>query len=196
MLCDTDLQKTRSVPVPVPVFSFVSVEKQKGQFTNPANSWPPPTHPQPSMKPHYMTGKWWLCFSPSVDVREPSRSGTKVHFRDWSVVRCAYSEVPVAERDELSNAIARNIHHWIQGPRAGEESTDGGPLLRSPGSSDLIMWLDKSWRHQAERGQGSSWPPSRARREHSIIAEAQQQNSSYFAFVLTMWQYGLVTIKI
>ncbi len=28
---------------------------------------------------------------------------------------CAYSEVPVAERDELSSAVAWSIHHWTQG---------------------------------------------------------------------------------
>lgn len=62
---------------------------------------------------------------------------------------CAYSEVSVAERDELSNAIACSIHHWIWGH--GLESTDGGPLLRSPGCSDLIMHLYKLWRHRSGR---------------------------------------------
>lgn len=53
------------------------------------------------------------------------------------------------------------------GPQAGKESTDGGPLLRSPGSSDLIRWLYRSWRSRTERHRGSSWPP-RARWEHSL----------------------------
>lgn len=61
---------------------------------------------------------------------------------------CAYSEVPVAERDELSNAIAWSIHHWIWG-HIREESTDGGPLLRSPGSSDRIMQL-YNWRYRTD----------------------------------------------
>lgn len=37
---------------------------------------------------------------------------------------CAYSEVPVAERDELSGAVARSIHHPHAGPRTQEESTE------------------------------------------------------------------------
>lgn len=36
---------------------------------------------------------------------------------------CAYSEVPVAERDELSSAVAWSIHHWAQGrgPRRNQQ---------------------------------------------------------------------------
>lgn len=42
---------------------------------------------------------------------------------------CAYSEVPVAERDELSNAIAWSIHHWIWGHRPGRNQQMEGHYL-------------------------------------------------------------------
>lgn len=35
----------------------------------------------------------------------------KVPFGDWLLVECAYAEVPVAERDELSSAVAQSIYH-------------------------------------------------------------------------------------
>lgn len=54
--------------------------------------------------------------------------------------RCAYSEMPVAERDELSSAVACSIHHWMQGcgPRRNQQMEshyldDQAPLIRSCG---------------------------------------------------------------
>lgn len=40
--------------------------------------------------------------------------------------KCAYSEMPVTERDELSDAVARSIHHWVHTAalRTKQESTD------------------------------------------------------------------------
>ena len=76
---------------------------------------------------------------------------------------CAYSEVPVAERDELSGAVAQSIHHWMQRLWTQEESTERKPLLRWLGFSDLIMWLCKLWTNwtgaNGEQETGGAPPP-------------------------------------
>lgn len=58
-----------------------------------------------------------------MDVNDGDSSSPKVHFRDWPMGECAYSEVPVAERDELSSAVARSIYHTTQGhgPRRNQQ---------------------------------------------------------------------------
>lgn len=40
--------------------------------------------------------------------------------------KCAYSEMAMTERDELSDAVARTIYHWVHtaGLQTEQESTD------------------------------------------------------------------------
>lgn len=83
--CGRNEKKKRdNNPVAALRFSYLSLQKHKkiSLRSLPAERVPP----QPSTKCHYTTLKWLLCFSPSVDVKDPRSSSTKVQFRDWAVV--------------------------------------------------------------------------------------------------------------
>lgn len=61
-----------------------------------------------------------LCVS--VDVSVGDGGSLKCVFGGLVSGGCAYSEVPVAQRDELSAAVTRSIHHGA-GPQTQEDST-------------------------------------------------------------------------
>lgn len=82
------------LPWDCPHLSLQKSKKVSLQSLPTDDSPPTHTHTQPSTKPYYMTLKWLLCFSPSVDVKDPSRSSTKVHLRDWSVVNVLIQRCP------------------------------------------------------------------------------------------------------
>lgn len=70
------------------------------------------------------------------------RHGPQQHqstFQRLAHTGCAYSEVPVADRDELSSAVAWSIHHWIQGsgPRWNQQM-ESHYLDHSPLWSDHV----------------------------------------------------------
>lgn len=90
--CVTDMkEKAYNHPLATLRFSHLSRKSKKVSLQ------PLPTEdapPQPSTKPYYMSVKWLLCFSPPVDVKDPSRSSSKVHLRDWSMVDVLIQRCP------------------------------------------------------------------------------------------------------
>lgn len=72
-----------------------------------------------------------LCVSVSVDVSVGDGGSLKCVFGGLVSGGCAYSEVPVAQRDELSAVVTRSIHHPVLGrrPRRIQQKTKK-PLVR------------------------------------------------------------------
>lgn len=62
---------------------------------------------------------------------------------------CAYSEVPVAERDELSGAVAWSIHHWSQGRGLRRNQQKEGHYLDDQAS---LIW-SCGWASYKDSGQ-------------------------------------------
>lgn len=94
---------------------------------------------------------------------------------------CAYSEVSVAERDELSKAIPWSIHHWIWGH--GLESTDGGPLLTS--QAPLIWSCGCTSYGDTCQNETRLAPATRAfSSPPGIIPEAEASNNYPFCLLL------------
>lgn len=67
--------------------------------------------PELTSNTHYRTLKWLQCLYFSVHIKDQGQQQPQSAFQRLALGECAYAEVPVAERDELSGTVAWSIHH-------------------------------------------------------------------------------------
>lgn len=80
--------------------------------------------PELTSNTHYRTLKWLQCLYFCVCISKTrGQQQPQSAFQRLALGECAYAEVPVADRDELSGTVAWSIHHWTQGhgPRRNQQ---------------------------------------------------------------------------